>query len=45
MTWILLGACVVVCPLMMGVMMLGMRRGTPRRKRKPNGEGDQHRNE
>ena len=34
MTSILLGACVLICPLMMVFMMIGMRRGSPLRKRR-----------
>ena len=33
MTTILLAVCVVVCPLVMGAMMLGMRGAGPRKKR------------
>ncbi len=38
MGYILLGACILVCPLVMGLMMLNMRRGTPLRKRRSRDE-------
>jgi hypothetical protein len=34
MATILLAACVVACPLVMGAMMLSMRSGKPLRKRR-----------
>ena len=40
MTSILLGACVLACPLVMGVMMFAMRRGAPQRKRSRQPAGD-----
>jgi hypothetical protein len=35
MAWILLGTCVVVCPLLMGGMMLSMRQGVSGRRPEP----------
>lgn len=42
---ILLGACVFACPLVMGVMMVAMRRGTPLRKPRPKPEAAQEAND
>jgi hypothetical protein len=39
MATILLAACVVVCPVVMGAMMLSMRGGKPLRKLRPRQDG------